>query len=204
MSTENPPHPDPARTTMRRAQILAAAARCFGTHGFHGASVAELAKAAGMSVGHIYHYFENKEAIIAGIVAQDLERVMASTAKLKSDPDPLAAMMASIADHLVAALDPHRSGLVLEITVEASRNERVADIVRAADASGMAALRDILRDIRRGRGHDDTDAAIVSMAEIIAALVEGLMVRSIRNPGLDRKAAIDLIGRVVVFLAGNR
>ncbi|MFA7386416.1 MAG: helix-turn-helix domain-containing protein, partial [Thiohalobacteraceae bacterium] len=77
----------PDRSLARRDQIRTAAADCFRRHGFHGTSVAKIAKAAGMSVGHIYHYFENKEAIIADIVAQDLERLLTLNLELRSAHD---------------------------------------------------------------------------------------------------------------------
>jgi AcrR family transcriptional regulator len=54
--------------------------------GFHGASMADIAKAAGLSVGQIYRYFENKEAIIAAIVAQDLAEMREKFAEMESQP----------------------------------------------------------------------------------------------------------------------
>src|SRR6516225_4317651 len=71
-----------ARGETRRAQVLDAATECFMRHGFHGASIAEISKTAGMSVGHIYHYFENKDAIIAAIVERDLQNTLAITRDL--------------------------------------------------------------------------------------------------------------------------
>src|SRR5882757_6248468 len=61
------------RNRARRDQILSAAVKCFVENGFHGSSMAELAKRAGMSVGHIYHYFESKDAIVEAIVDKDIE-----------------------------------------------------------------------------------------------------------------------------------
>ncbi|QYU68460.1 TetR/AcrR family transcriptional regulator [Leptolyngbya sp. 15MV] len=49
----------------RRRQILDAALRCFRESGFRGASVSDICKVAGMSPGHLYHYFPSKEAIVA-------------------------------------------------------------------------------------------------------------------------------------------
>ncbi len=44
----------------RRQQILDAACDQVRQSGFHGASMADIARAAGLSVGQIYRYFENK------------------------------------------------------------------------------------------------------------------------------------------------
>ena len=60
------------RSRQRRDQVLTAAAARFQDRGFHGASMSEIAVASGMSVGHIYHYFQNKEAIIEAIVERNL------------------------------------------------------------------------------------------------------------------------------------
>ena len=58
-------HLDPALD--RRSQILDAALVCFAKHGFHQASMHDISAEAGISVGLIYRYFENKEAVIAAI-----------------------------------------------------------------------------------------------------------------------------------------
>jgi len=128
------------RAGARRAQILAAAATCFRRDGFHGASIAAISAAAGMSAGHIYHYFENKEAIIAGIVAQDLDRALDITAQLRSSPDVLDAVLGAVAGGVERSLDAEAAALKVEIVAEASRNEQVAGIVRAADEQGLASL----------------------------------------------------------------
>lgn len=61
--------PDPeGRGQSRRQQILDAAAACFIREGFHGASIARIAKEAGMSAGNLYHFFSGKEAMIAALV----------------------------------------------------------------------------------------------------------------------------------------
>ena len=64
----NPAHVPTDRAQARRQQVLTAAAECFRRRGFHGASMAEIAKTAGMSAGHIYNLFENKDDVIAAIV----------------------------------------------------------------------------------------------------------------------------------------
>src|SRR5262252_4234519 len=50
-------------TLDRRTQILEAAVVCFAKHGFHQASMHDISAEAGISVGLIYRYFQNKEEI---------------------------------------------------------------------------------------------------------------------------------------------
>src|ERR1041385_4984849 len=51
----------------RRTQILDAAVACFAKRGFHQASMHDISAEAGISVGLIYRYFHNKEAVIAAM-----------------------------------------------------------------------------------------------------------------------------------------
>src|SRR5215210_7638744 len=51
----------------RRKQILQAAMVCFAQRGFHVASMHDISTEAGISVGLIYRYFENKEAVISAM-----------------------------------------------------------------------------------------------------------------------------------------
>src|SRR3954463_7930814 len=54
-------------TLDRRSQILEAAVVCFAKRGFHLASMHDISAEAGISVGLIYRYFQNKEAVIAAM-----------------------------------------------------------------------------------------------------------------------------------------
>ncbi|MFP5504855.1 MAG: TetR/AcrR family transcriptional regulator [Gammaproteobacteria bacterium] len=186
MSTHPVSPSDSPRAEARRDQIRAAAADCFRRHGFHGTSIAQISKAAGMSPGHIYHYFENKEAIIADIVAQDLDHVLTLIAELRSARDVREAMIERVVEAVAEHLDADTAALRLEISAEAARNPRIAAIVRDADERIRAGLADTLHGLRQAAGHADRAAAISAMVEAIIALFEGLQIRSVRNPGLDR------------------
>lgn len=52
----------------RQQAILAAARDLFSRQGYHGASMPEIARAASVSVGLIYHVFASKEELLAEIV----------------------------------------------------------------------------------------------------------------------------------------
>jgi AcrR family transcriptional regulator len=150
-----------------------------------------------MSAGHIYHYFENKEAIIAAIVAQDLADLLALTAELRSARDVKAAMIERAVESVQEHLDPKTAGLQLEIVAEAARNPGVADIVHAADEQCRDVLADTLRTLRQAAGHRDSEATVSGMVEALAAMFEGLRIRTVRNPGLDRDALVRIFRRMV-------
>jgi AcrR family transcriptional regulator len=197
MSVTLDPPSEASRAETRRAQIRAAAADCFRQHGVHGTSIAQISKAAGMSTGHIYHYFENKEAIIADIVARDLDRLLTLTAELRAAGDVKSAMIERAVEGVEDNLDPGTAGLQLEIVAEAARNPRVADIVRAADRQCRASLAATIRTQRLAAGHQDSEAALAGMVETLAAMFEGLQIRAIRNPDLDRDAVVQTFRRMI-------
>jgi AcrR family transcriptional regulator len=53
---------------LRRTQILDAATKVFAEQGYHRTTIREVAKAAGVADGTIYNYFENKSALLLGIL----------------------------------------------------------------------------------------------------------------------------------------
>jgi AcrR family transcriptional regulator len=48
----------------RRRELIDAALRVFAEKGFAGSSIVDVGKAAGVSPGLIYHYFDSKEAML--------------------------------------------------------------------------------------------------------------------------------------------
>ncbi len=62
-------------TDVRRARVLDAARAVFEKQGIEGASVREIARAAGYTPGAIYFYYDSKEAIYGALLAESLERL---------------------------------------------------------------------------------------------------------------------------------
>ncbi len=52
-----------ARSERSRSQILGAALRLFSSQGYRGTNMREIAEAAGVSTGNVYHQFKDKEAV---------------------------------------------------------------------------------------------------------------------------------------------
>ncbi len=74
----------------RRDQILDAANAHFRNYGYAKTTVADLAKAIGLSTAYIYKFFESKQAIGEAICRSTLGRVAAELREIASGPQPAA------------------------------------------------------------------------------------------------------------------
>lgn len=179
---------------LRRQQILDAAEACFRQRGFHNASMAEIAKSFGMSAGHIYNYFESKEEIIAGIVQRDVDEFLARAGDLRLEGDMQRALLDRVDDGVADKLNPSKAARQFEVMAEAGRNPQVLQMVQAADAQVRAVLRDMFRQTHPD-GHSGRD--LDGKVAVLMALFDGLMVRGLRNPDLNRTQVTRVLRSVI-------
>src|ERR1700747_3407538 len=76
----------------RPAQILDAALVCFAQRGFHQASMHDISAEAGISVGLIYRYFANKEAVIATMADRHKQEIQEVLQRARQAPTLLEAL----------------------------------------------------------------------------------------------------------------
>ena len=173
--------------TARRGEILAAAARCFARRGFHQATMQDICREVGLSPGSVYRYFPGKDEIIAAIVEEDRAASVALIEAVGGGGDARGAL-AALADAALAGLaDPLAAVLTAEITAEATRNPRVAALVRRYDDSLTAALAAALAAGQR-RGEIDPALDAGRVARLLLALFDGLALRKGVAPELDLTA----------------
>jgi AcrR family transcriptional regulator len=92
------PFPNPAAEE-RGLEILASIRQAFAEKGFDGASMQDLARAAGMSVGNFYRYFPSKAAIVQAMCGYDLAEIQGEFAEIQSSDTPMAALRERILMH---------------------------------------------------------------------------------------------------------
>ncbi|MBZ5735622.1 TetR/AcrR family transcriptional regulator [Nocardioides sp. TRM66260-LWL] len=89
----------------RREQILQIAADLFARRGFHGVSVADLGAACGISGPALYKHFASKDALLAEMLEEISERLLAvARTRVAQAPDEATALDALIAWHVEFAL----------------------------------------------------------------------------------------------------
>jgi len=184
-------HTDPARAQHRRTQVLDAAAVCFARSGFHGASMAEISKQAGMSAGHIYNYFDNKDAIIMAFVAMRMAHVNDKLLNVSQQADPLEAMCDDIVGIVDEQLDTAMWGMSLEIYAEASRNPVIAAALQAADVDARRQLHALIARGREQRALAADAQTVEGRTNAMIALFNGLPLRTLHDPALDRGTLAD-------------
>lgn len=138
-----------AETPSRTEALARAAASVFAREGFHGATVAEIARTAGVATGTFYLYYPSKEDCLLALIARFYEEVLAEVAAARrAAGGTLAKLEASVRAVLSAFGNrPDLTTVVLlrtggsTTTVEASLHRITGELWRllSADLSeGMA------------------------------------------------------------------
>jgi AcrR family transcriptional regulator len=126
-----------------REALLAAAEAEFAEHGAE-ASVADIARRAGVAKGTVFRHFASKEALMAAIVGTHLAALTAEAERLLATPDPEAALL-ELLTVIAAQRQQHDLECVqsmteadAEVTAERDRLFRAIEaLVDEARASGV-------------------------------------------------------------------
>ena len=181
---------DPAIALARREQILTAAAECFRRKGYHGAGMAEISKTAGMSAGHIYNYFESKEAIIESIIEKDMEEMFSIFQKFEDHPgDVLQALIDGLNIGVQRHMDTGSCVIDLDMMAEAGRNVKVATLLRETDVQARDRMRQLLTS-ERSALKDIDELELESRINVIFSMMAGLLLRKLLYPELTEETVL--------------
>jgi TetR/AcrR family transcriptional regulator, repressor for uid operon len=185
---------DQAKYDEKRRHILEAAQGCFQRDGFRGASIGDICAAAQMSPGHLYHYFDSKEAIIEALYELRLEREAAIVGELTLTPNAdLITALCGWLDGRMKDVRAHGSSLGLEMRAESARNPTIAKIASRADRGVRELLSHLVREGQE-RGQVDPGLDPDSVAAVVHSIIFGLnRLGAIRDPTFDVKTASDML-----------
>ena len=103
----------------RREQILTAAMVCFAKRGFHQASMHDISAEAGISVGLIYRYFENKDAVISAMADNHKREIQQVLERARQAPSARA-LEVLFNRPLLRELAPGQLGPLFDLFAEAA------------------------------------------------------------------------------------
>src|SRR5260370_37045560 len=113
-----------------RTEILDAALICVAKRGFHEASMHDISGEAGISVGLIYRYFENKDAVISAMADRHKKEIHEVLERARRAPTLLESLEILFTAHCCENEPRGVSAFVVDLYSAASRNPHVTDLVR--------------------------------------------------------------------------
>src|SRR5438094_9264470 len=158
----------------RRSQILDAALVCFAKLGVHQASMHDISAEAGISVGLIYRYFENKEAVISAMADRHKKEIGEVLARARQAPTLLESLEILFTAHCCEDEPRVISAFVVDLYAEASRNPRVADLVRDVLKTGMDGVTELIARAPETRNATH-GLSPTELAELIFAVPRGML-----------------------------
>src|SRR5438876_9521068 len=164
----------------RPTQILDAAVACFAKRGFHQASMHDISAEAGISVGLIYRYFQNKEAVIAAMADRHKQEIEEILDRARQASGLLESLEVLFTAHCGENEPQVISAVVVDLFADASRNMRVAELVRDVCETTMNGVTDLIAQSPEAKA---TNLTPREMAELIFAVNDGMLMRNVLKIG---------------------
>ncbi|MFT3866636.1 MAG: TetR/AcrR family transcriptional regulator [Solirubrobacterales bacterium] len=183
-----------------RARILEAAGEIFTSRGYEGASIDEVAAAAGLTKGAVYSSFAGKDELFFALVADRLDQRLALVADLDDGERDMRDLLEKAEDDLAVLFttqaDWHR--LFIECWARAMHDpERRVDWARRRRAA-RAVITDFFERAQAGSGErlpfPAADLALVSMALSNGLAMEHIADPDSVDPGLFARTLARLVG----------
>lgn len=167
-----------SRLEARRNLIIESARICFQHQGLRGASIADIARLSKLGAGQIYRCFHNKEDIVAEIVQRIVFRRVNLMLDINHDLERLAQALSTAGSMFSSPQEDSQlleddEALLLEISAEAVRNPRIAEILLRADERMMQEGRTLMKTHYPWLPDDQ----IAARGELMAVLCDGTLLR---------------------------
>jgi AcrR family transcriptional regulator len=190
-----PRHDDPELGPVglqTRTAVIEAGHQVFVERGYYGTRVDDIARAAGVSHGVFYRYFENKNHLFRLLAARASERLSAAFDQVDdidlTGPDASAELRAWLHRYAVAHWE---EAAILRVWTDAILRDPE---LGSASIDAIATSRASLLGMLRHRGFGDLDAEAVALLVLLEAMVAG-----VANEQREARVA-SLIERSVVCL----
>lgn len=183
--------PRQSRSKETVESILGATARILVKHGFDGLTTNAVAEQAGVSIGSLYQYFPNKQALVAALIERRLDdknaRTHAALAQVAAAPFPVAVrtMIQLTIENYAAA--PELSRVLIEQVPRVGRMARIAELHQGT-LKLVAAVLQARREELAVRDPDMAAFVLVASIEAIAQRAALFQPARLSDPALIDEA----------------
>ncbi len=185
----------------RREHLLHVGVELVGRHGTADVSIEEIARAAGVSKGLLYHYFPTKTDFFVAVLARSQAEMDQAVVR---DPDLTALeQFDRNLDGFLGFVDAHAEGYLAVVNAR-GREPRVQELVeerRRRRVDELVALAAVLEDVPRDAARTPL---LVAAIEGWIGFTEGVIVRWLRDRELTREEVHELLRDVFLSMLGAR
>lgn len=176
-----------------RKAIVEASMRLFARRGYHGASVAQIAEATGLTKGALYWYFKGKEDLFLTVLDCIKENwrnaVMSRVEASRGVIEKLGELFDATSEMLGSDENPHSMHLFLVVAGAQPEMPEFEDAIKSAYAEHVKFIADTIRSGQEeGEIRRDIDAESAALG--IIGCLEGIMLQAKLHPPAAVAAAI--------------
>src|SRR5947209_2067116 len=184
-----------------RSSLLTAASKVFCRHGLEGASVDQVAQAAGYTKGAFYANFKSKEELFLVMLderfARELERIDAA---LAGSQEPRTGARAAAADFIHFAGDEDWPRLYFQFVAHAARDDEFRQELATRQQAMREKLTETFARWKQGLEVDQKPPLpLQDITAMIYCMADGFLVDRMIEPGLNEELYEKMID---VFLRG--
>lgn len=185
MSLEPRKRPQQGRARATYDAIVEAAARIVADHGLTGFNTNAVAERAGISIGSLYQYFANKDAVMAALI-QRQQALQLETLRAASVAIGPSARLETVVRALVrAAMQHHHDDALLASAIDHEEARLpVDDVIAASLDSGGAIIKALLERFAADIPAVDPQAAVRTLPALVRAVTDAWA--NLDPPQLDR------------------
>ena len=179
----------------RRAAILDAALEIFARRGYNGASIDEIAQAAGISKALIYEHFPSKKDLHGSLLERHVQQIFVALARTADTAEPGEVRLRRGVDAFFEWVEAHRQAfrLLFRDTFE----PEVAEVLDRLQAQATGAIAALIAAEPAEPGPRDREIdfalGIEAMAQQLSGGVQSLAIWWHSHPDVEREWLVDRV-----------
>jgi AcrR family transcriptional regulator len=183
-------------TDERREQLLASGARLLATRPYDEVSIEEIARAAGVSKGLLYHYFPTKKDFLIAALERGQDELAALTAP---DPGlPPAEQLAASLDRFLDFVEAHEAAYAAIFRSRGGGDPEIQAALEAGRKQRMDAVLDSLAAWEQPPAGVERTPALETAVQGWFFFVEGSVLRWLERRDLERDELRELLALTLI------
>jgi AcrR family transcriptional regulator len=188
-----------AHVEARRAQIIDAACKCFNRNGFHGTTIRDICREAGLSTGALYGYFKGKAEILEALAEmgrRNTRALFTESGEKEGATRSLGSLMGMAMRLLDAEVSRDSARLDVRLWGEALHTEQLHRLFLKAFDNLKEPFEESLR-LAQQRGEVAATLDPEAVARVMIAICLGFEVQMAMAPDADYSGSAEVVSALL-------